>query len=132
MHPKHLVASLVLAGAAFLAAPGAARAQPVEVESMFPTTIPLTVTQIANPIASVSPTAQALLNVRYHIPPTAETTGVAYFFHGGSGNSTNWTDDEEQAALLVDLVRDGYGVVCVESSYWTTTTNAFATLRSPK
>jgi len=55
------------------------------------------------------------LDVYYYIPASAKA--VAYVFHGGQGSAKMWITGEEEAALVGDLVRDGYAVVLLESTH---------------
>jgi hypothetical protein len=55
------------------------------------------------------------LEVFYHLPARAKA--VAYVFHGGRGSAQMWITGEEEAALVGDLVRDGYAVVLLESTH---------------
>jgi hypothetical protein len=121
-----LVIALVSTLSAFAAGAVSARGQDIlELESMTP--FQLTRISVPNPntisaeprLSAAVVTPVATLRVDYYIPTTAATVGVAYFFHGGEGNVTNWSSDEEQAALMTDLVRLGYGVVLVESTHRT-------------
>jgi hypothetical protein len=55
------------------------------------------------------------LDVYYHVPSAAKA--VVYIFHGGSGSAEMWITGEEEAALVGDLVRNGYAVALLESTH---------------
>lgn len=55
------------------------------------------------------------LDVYCYVPAGAKA--VAYVFHGGEGSAEMWITGEEEAALVGDLVRDGYAVVLLESTH---------------
>lgn len=55
------------------------------------------------------------LDVYSYVP--AEDKAVAYVFHGGESSADMWITGEEEAALVGDLVRNGYAVVLLESTH---------------
>jgi pimeloyl-ACP methyl ester carboxylesterase len=63
------------------------------------------------------------LDVYYYVPTNAQA--VVYVFHGGEGSAEMWITGEEEAALLGDLVRNGYAVVLLESTHRSVDRNWF-------
>lgn len=55
------------------------------------------------------------LDVYSYVP--AEDKAVAYVFHGGESSDEMWITGEEEAALVGDLVRNGYAVILLESTH---------------
>jgi len=82
--------------------------------------------RVANPALAawnaalpIAPSPDLLVDLRtdisYYVPAGAKA--VAYVFHGGQGSAKMWIAGEEEAALVGDLVRNGYAVVLQESTH---------------
>lgn len=82
---------------------------------------PLTHVSVPNPaftpwqLAGGTPALSPSLDVYHHLVDNPK--GVVYLLHGGGGSAEKWVVNEEEAALVADLVRNRYSVVAIESAH---------------